>query len=153
LSRIWSNTDFLSGLLFMVLGGGFVFLSRNYEFGAAARMGPGYFPTILGLGVVLVGAALAAKAIMQRFDPAQNVAAFRVRPTLFVLGAMLAFALLLRPLGLVLSAVAVIVVASLAEPDRRWREVLLLACGIALFCAIVFVQFLRVPLPLWPGLL
>ena len=62
--RLSLSSDFLSGLLFVIFGSGFVSLSlsSNYEFGSAVNMGPGFFPIVLGTGVVLVGLALIVKA-------------------------------------------------------------------------------------------
>ncbi|TKT69439.1 tripartite tricarboxylate transporter TctB family protein [Aquamicrobium sp. LC103] len=149
MNRIVVSSDFLSGALFMLFGGGFILIARGYELGTSVQMGPGYFPLALGCGVVLIGLALCGKAFLA---PAggECAAEFHVRPALFVLGGMIVFGLALRPFGLIVSAVLMVVVASFAGSERRWWEVVLLACGLAIFSALVFVEALGVPMPLWP---
>jgi hypothetical protein len=147
LNRIIVNTDFLSGALFVLLGGGFVLISRNYDLGTAVQMGPGYFPLVLGCCAVLIGLALIVKAI---FASDGEHAHFHLRPGFFVLGAMVVFALALRPLGLIVAAALTILVASFAGSERRWWEIALLAAGLSIFGALVFVEALGVPMPIWP---
>jgi len=148
LQRLLSNTDFLTGILFMVLGGGFVLLARNYEFGSAVSMGPGFFPVFLGCGVVAIGLVLVGKALLRQQGGEE--AAFHLRPGFFVLGAMLLFALLLRPMGLLVASAVLVVVSSLGSSEGRWKETAILALGLAVFSAVVFVQALGVPMNIWP---
>ncbi len=46
--QIRNKRDFWSGMMFLIIGLLFVLLSRQYQLGTAAKMGPGYFPTVLG---------------------------------------------------------------------------------------------------------
>ena len=58
--------DFWSGLMLIVTGGGAIFIARNYQFGSSLRMGPGYFPTVLG------GAAGHVRRLLRHPGPAQR---------------------------------------------------------------------------------
>ena len=62
LVKLRNHQDLWSGIMFAVLGILFIALSRQYQLGTAAKMGPGYFPTVLGgiltvLGVMIVASA------------------------------------------------------------------------------------------------
>ncbi|MDF2797937.1 MAG: hypothetical protein K0R85_681 [Devosia sp.] len=148
--QVLTNTDFLSGVLFVALGGGFALISFNYGFGTPSEMGSGYFPRVLGFGVLIVGLVLVVKAFLRARARGDAVVAFPIRPTLLVLGSLAAFALLLRPLGLAITTLALIGVAGFATPDRKLREIAMLAIGMSVFACVVFVELLKVPLPLWP---
>ncbi|HEX2199418.1 MAG TPA: tripartite tricarboxylate transporter TctB family protein [Burkholderiales bacterium] len=146
--RIKNPTDFWTGLLF----GGFglfaaLYAASEYKLGTAVRMGPGYFPTWIGALVAILGAAVALRAL-QLDGP--RLPSLRLRPALFVLGASIAFGYLLKPLGLVLATVVLVVVSALGGHEFRWREALLLAAGLAFFAVAVFVYGLGLPFPLWP---
>src|SRR3712207_1426311 len=58
--RIRSQEDFWAGLMFIGFGVAAIVIARNYPFGSAMRMGPGYFPTMIGSGLVILGAIIAA---------------------------------------------------------------------------------------------
>jgi hypothetical protein len=147
--RIRNPTDFWTGLLF----GGFglfmaVYAALNYSLGSAVRMGPGYFPVWVGGLVALLGVALALRSLRIEGPPLPRL---RARPVAFVLGASIAFGYLLKPLGLVLAAVVLVVASAFGGHEFRWKEVALLAVGLAAFAVAVFVYGLGLPFPLWPA--
>ena len=146
--RIRNPTDFWTGLIF----GGFglfaaVYAGAYYKLGTAVRMGPGYFPTWVGGLVALLGLALALRSLKVDGPPLPRV---RLRPILFVLGGSLAFGYFLKPLGLVLATILLVVISAAGGHEFRWREVLALAIGLAAFAVGVFVYGLGLPFPLWP---
>jgi putative tricarboxylic transport membrane protein len=146
--RIASPRDFWAGLLF----GGFglfmsIYAATHYKLGTAVRMGPGYFPTWVGGIVALCGLALAIGALRVQGPP---VPPLYWRPALFVLGASIAYGYLLKPLGLVLATVLIVLVSAAGGHEFRWRETLALAIALALFSLGVFVYGLGLPFPLWP---
>ena len=55
--------DFFAGVLFVAVGIAAIVIAANYPLGTAARMGPGYFPRILGILLILLGCALALRAL------------------------------------------------------------------------------------------
>ena len=148
--RIKNPTDFWAGLAFGAFG---LFVSiyaaTNYQLGTAVRMGPGYFPTWIGALVALLGAVLLLQAL--RFD-GPPLARWHWRPTLLILAAGVAFGYLLKPLGLVLATVALVLVSALGGHEFRWREAIILAAVLAVFSIGVFVYGLGLPFPLWPEL-
>lgn len=139
--------DFHAGLLFVLLGLVAVGVARTYAMGTAARMGPRYFPTILGGLLVVLGVVVAARALRLR---GEAIGRWRLRPLALVLGAVLAFAALVQPLGLVLATLAVVVVGRLAGPRPRPLEVGLLSLALTALAVGLFVWGLRLPFKVWP---
>ncbi|MBX9775526.1 MAG: tripartite tricarboxylate transporter TctB family protein [Xanthobacteraceae bacterium] len=147
--RIRSPSDFWCGLLFIVVGIAFVVLARNYRLGTPARMGPGFFPTILGGILAALGLTLAIPALLRDGDA---LAFPRLRPIMAILVAIMVFALLLAPLGFVLAAAALILIAGLAEPELRPLENVGLTLFLIAFSVVIFVVALGLPMNLWPDL-
>src|SRR5262245_5607916 len=105
--KIRAPSDFWCGLLFVTIGVAFAVLAQNYRFGTAARMGPGYFPTLLGALMALLGLTLAVPAFARDGEGVQR---FHLRPFLFLLLAIAAFGLGLAYLGLAAAIAALVVV-------------------------------------------
>jgi putative tricarboxylic transport membrane protein len=147
--RIRSPSDFWCGLLFIVVGIAFVVLARNYRLGTPARMGPGFFPTILGGILAALGLSLAIPALLRDGD---RLAFPRLRPIMAILIAIIVFALLLAPLGFVIAAAALILIAGLADPELRPLENVGLTLFLIAFSVAIFVVMLGLPMNLWPDL-
>jgi hypothetical protein len=146
--RIRNPTDFWTGLLFGSFG---LFVSlyaaMHYQIGSAIRMGPGYFPTIIGALVALLGLLLMVTALR---IPGPRLARVPLRPVVLILAAGVAFGYLLKPLGLIAATAVLVIVSALGGHEFRWREVLPLAAALVVFSIGVFVFGLGLPFPLWP---
>jgi integral membrane sensor domain MASE1 len=140
--------DFHAGALFVAIGIATILLGSRYMLGTAARMGPGYFPRILGILLIVLGALLAFRATRV---PGAGIPAFRWRPTLIVLGSVVLFGAIVRPVGVALSTVILIVTASAASHEFRPREALVAGVLLAALAVGVFVVGLQLQLPIWPG--
>jgi hypothetical protein len=148
--RIKNPTDFWTGLSF----GGFglavsLYAATHYSVGTSIRMGPGYFPTAIGALVALLGLALACTALR---GEGPRLPRLPLRPIVLILAASIAFGYLLKPLGLVLSTILLVLVSAFGGHEFRLREALVLAAGLAVFSIAVFVYALGLPFPLWPEL-
>src|SRR5262245_15305908 len=108
--KIKSARDFWAGLMFIAFGLFFLIVAqKNYQMGTAVRMGTGYFPSVLGgILAVLGGIVLFDSFVLS----GTKVPKFHFRPLLFILIASLAFAYLLKPLGLVLATAVLIFVSA-----------------------------------------
>lgn len=148
--RAKSQRDLVAGLLFVVTGVAFAWGSTAYEFGNAANPGPGYFPFGLGVILALLGGLVLFKAMSVETADGEPIGAIGWRPLLVVVGAILLFALALPRLGLPLSVALVSFLVGFASNESRPLELLALSAGLAVFCALVFIQGLRLNLPLWP---
>jgi len=140
--------DFFAGLVFLGFGAGAILIARGYPMGGAMRMGPGYFPTVLGGLLVLLGLVLVARAFWLRDEP---VEAWAFRPLLLVHGAVVAFALTVRPLGLVVATLALVGLSRLGGWDFRVLEVAALFLFLAALAIGLFVYGLGLPFGVWPG--
>lgn len=141
------NQDFVSGLMFAGWGAAGLWLGRDYPVGSALRMGAGYMPRLLCWGLVLLGLAIAIKGAMVA---GERIERWHWRPLLVVSAAVLAFAFLLEPGGLLVATFAIVVIGALGGPEFRLREALILAAGLTLGAVVIFVYGLKLPLPILP---
>jgi hypothetical protein len=144
-SFIRNPKEFWSGVMFTVFGLTAVVIGREYTMGSAGRMGPGYFPTILGAMLALMGLAAVVRSLVKK---GEALGKFAIKETFFVLFGVLLFGLLLRGAGLPVAIAALVMVSAYASAKFEWKSSLLLAIGGAIFCAAVFVLGLGVPMPL-----
>jgi len=142
--------DFFAGLLFIAFGIAAIVIGSRYALGTAARMGPGYFPRILGMLLIALGLALAVRALRISGSP---IPAFKWRPLLIVLGSVVAFGLMVNHAGIVVSTIFLIVAASAASHEFRPRESLIAGAALAALAVGVFVIGLKLQLPIWPPIL
>jgi hypothetical protein len=145
--RLILSTDLLSGLLFVGLGAGALYVSWGYPAGTAERMGPGYFPHLVGGLLVALGAILVVRSWIR---PGETIEIIDLRPLIFVLAGTIAFGVLLERVGLLLASVVLIVASRLARPDFRIVEVLALGLGLAAVSAALFVYALGLSVRLLP---
>ena len=143
--KVRLSADLLTGLLFVALGGFAIVYGSRYAPGTAARMGPGYFPMLVSAGLTLIGVVLVVRSLLAT---GEALGAIGWRPLMLVLAGVLAFGLLIDRLGLLAAGIALIVAARLADRDFRWLETALLATGLTLAAAGVFLYGLGLPIKL-----
>jgi putative tricarboxylic transport membrane protein len=148
--RIKSPKNFWAGLMFIGFGLFFMIGAGNYEMGSAARMGPAYFPTILGGLLAVIGGSVLFQSFVVTGG---SVAAIPLRLLFFITAALLLFGYLLKPIGLVPALALLVVFSAFAGHEFKLREALLLALALILLSVLVFVEGLGQPFPLWPKFL
>jgi hypothetical protein len=146
--RIRSPKDFCAGLLFIAIGAAAIVVASAYPLGTAARMGPGYFPRMLGILLIGLGALLALRGARLVGAP---LSAWQWRPLVTVLGSVVLFGAMVTHAGLVLSTVVLIVLSSSASREFRPREALVSGVLLSALAVGVFVIGLNLQLPIWPG--
>ena len=144
-----NNQDILAGVLFLLVGLGAVAGARDYEMGTAMRMGPAYFPTVLGWILYGFGAFLLLRGIARGGAAA---VAWGWRPLAFVTLSILAFGFVITRFGLIPALVALFLVCAAAGREYRTGEVLLLTAVMSAFAVGVFVYALKLPFRLVAGL-
>jgi hypothetical protein len=144
---IRSPKDFYAGLLFMAIGLADLVIVRSYPLGTASRMGPGYFPRILGILLLGLGALLSLRGF--RFG-GEAMPRWQWRPLSIVLLSVLFWGLTAQGLGLVVASLALVFVSSVASKEFGWREALLSGAIQAAAMTALFIYGLGVPLPVWP---
>lgn len=136
--------------MFIAFGLFFMIGARNYELGSAARMGPAYFPTMLGGLIAVVGAIVMVQSLVVKGG---KVAAIPLRLIFLITVSLLVFGYLLKPLGLVLSLALLVVLSAFAGHEFKLKEVLILSVALVILSVLVFVKGLGLPFPLWPKFL
>ena len=149
--RITSPRNFWAGLMFLAFGLFFaVWAVMNYQMGTAVRMGPAYFPAVLGGLLAFLGLIVLSMSITVR---GPRVDTFHFRPLLLVLGANVAYGYAMKPLGLVLATGVLVFISAFGGHEFKWKEVTLLYVFLIVFSVLVFVKGLTLPFPLWPAVL
>jgi len=150
--KLKNAKDFWSGVMFIAFGLFFAVFARQYDLGTAARMGPGYFPTMLGLLLMAIGAFVAFRGLRTEAEDGHgDIDRFHFKPLILVLGAVVAFGLLLRPGGLIVALLALIFISSLGSGEFKFKEILPLAIGLCLLVLAVFIWGLGLTIPVLPA--
>lgn len=145
--RIRAPKDFWAGLMFIAFGLGFMIVARNYAMGTAVRMGPAYFPTVLGGLLALIGLAIFAKSFAVHGEAVPRIV---LRPMTLILVAIIVFGVFLKPLGLIVCAAILIGVGAFGGHEFRAKEVAILYAVLVVFSVAVFVRGLGLPIPTCP---
>jgi hypothetical protein len=146
--RVKSPQDFGAAVVFLLIGVAGLYFGRELEFGSSARMGPGYFPTLLSWLIILLGAIVGFRSMALDGPPTER---FYFRPIVFIMAAVLAFGYFIDRIGLALTTIILTLLAAYARPRVKLPETLVLAIGLALFVVAVFVYGLGQALPPWWG--
>jgi putative tricarboxylic transport membrane protein len=146
--KIRAPKDFWAGLMFLAFGVGFAWVAQNYQMGTSVRMGPAYFPTVLGGLLAILGIAILIQSFISTGPP---VAKFYFRPLVLIVVAVVLFGILLKPLGLVLSVAVLVGLGAFGGFEFKTKEVAILYVLLAIFSVLVFVKGLGLPIPVWPG--
>jgi hypothetical protein len=154
-----SQKDFFAGLLFTIMGGSFAYGASTYQVGDAARMGPGYFPLLLGIILSLMGLAVMVNSFISGPPGGDRIGKWAFRPLSLVLAANVLFGVLLVGLpsiglpgmGLVVAIFGLVIVASFAGETFILKEVLILSVILAIGSYLAFVKLLNLQFPVWPA--
>ena len=156
---IKSQKDFFSGLLFMVVGIAFAWGATSYKVGEGARMGPGYFPLLLGVLLAVLGGVITFKAMIIETEDGDKIGTWAWKPVFFIIAANLLFGVLLGGLpsiklpamGMIAAIYALTLVAALAGEEFKIKEVLGLATVLAVLSYVTFILLLKLQFPVWPA--
>ena len=156
--RIKSQKDFFAGLLFLALGVAFAWGATTYNVGTGARMGPGYFPLMLGIVLAIIGAVEVFKSMVIETETGDKVGKFVWRPVGFIVGANLAFGVLLGGLpsiklpamGLIIAIFALTIISAKAGTEFKWKEILILSAILAIGSYLTFILMLKLQIQVWP---
>lgn len=146
--KIKSPKDFWAGLMFIGFGLFFLVVARNYQMGSAVRMGPAYFPTVLGGIMAVLGAIVLFQSLVVE---GPKLPKFSFKPIFYISLALLLFAYLLKPVGFVLAVAIMIFVSAFGGHEFKAKEVAILSIVMIIFSVLVFVKGLTLPFPLWPA--
>src|SRR5512146_1762600 len=122
MSLLRNPKDFYAGLLFVAIGALDLVIVRSYSLGTASRMGPGYFPRVLGILLVGLGSLLSLRGFR---SGGEAMSRWHWRPLTIVLLSVLIWGLTAQGLGLVLASLALVFASSVASDEFGWKEALL----------------------------
>ena len=145
--KIRSMKDFSAGLMFIGIGGLFGIGANQYPMGTAVRMGPAYFPSILGWGTVALGLLVFVESFLDDDDAPTPVA---WRPLIMVIGSVCAFAALINTGGLITATVVLIIVSALGGHEFKWKEAIISAVLMSVTVWAIFDKALGLPFKLFP---
>lgn len=193
--KITNGKDFWAGVMFLLLGLGFAYASKNYNMGTAVRMGPAYFPTVLGGILAVLGAIILVRAFVSKYEHPLRVFPFRLwglvgcvvvgaiaywgadflmgihelvhkavvtialglfflawgpKSLFVILLATVAYGYLLKPLGMAIATVILIVWATAGGREFRPVETLISAVVLTVASVLMFITGLGLPFNIWP---
>ena len=148
--QIRSQKDFFTGLMFMLVGVAFAWGATNYNVGTGARMGPGYFPLVLGVLMAILGVVISVKATVLKTADGDKIGKWAWKPLFFIIAANLVFGVMLGGLpsiklpamGLILGIYALTFIASLAGDEFNFKAVFILATVLSIMSYLAFILLL-----------
>lgn len=154
--KIRSRKDFNAGLMFIAFGAMFLIIAAGvpgiesmpgYPMGSAVRMGPAYFPTILGGLLVLLGVIVLIEGLVEDDAPPAKT---HWRPLLWILASVILFGVLIGPAGIVVATMALVLVCAFGGHEFKWVEMLIEAVVLAIAVVLIFSYGLGLPFRLFP---
>ena len=137
--------DFWTGLIYLFVGSGALIISRDYDMGTAVKMGPAYFPTLLSVLLMVIGIISVLRSFFKSGSPIGVVAWKRL---VLIVASTLLFGMIVRGAGLLLALPLLVIVSASASARFSWKTSLAEAVGITVFCIVIFLKGLGVPLPI-----
>jgi hypothetical protein len=141
---IRSTRDLWSGLIYIFVGSSAVLIARDYGMGTALKMGAAYFPSLLGALLILIGTISVVRSFLIQGTP---IGAFAFKGLAFIIGSVVVFGVTVRGAGLVVALPLLVIISALGSTRFRWSPTVTMAAGLTIFCVLVFIHGLGVPLP------
>ena len=159
--RIKSQKDFFAGLMFLAVGVAFAWGATNYTIGEGARMGPGYFPLVLGVLLSLIGLFIVFEAMVVETEDGEKIGKAAWKPLFFIIFSNIVFGVCIGgipklgipAMGLIVGIYALTFIASMAGEEHKNKEVLVLATFLAILSYLAFIVLLKLQFPVWPSFL
>ena len=143
-----NNRDFWAGVFFVLTGAAAMIISRDYPMGSALRMGPGYFPTVLGGICVVFGLYVLIKGVINNEKVVGN---WSLRALFVLPAATWIFGVMMETVGFIPALFVLMYTSSLAGREFKFLEVTIMAVVMTVVCTGVFIYGLGLPYPLFKG--
>ena len=148
-ARIKAPKDFWAAVMFIGVGAFFmIWALTHYQMGTAVRMGPAYFPAVLGGLMVFLGLLVFIESLTMEGPP---VPTMKFRPLILISGACVIYGYMMKPLGLILATALLVFISAFGGHEFKWREVSVLYLVLIVFSLLVFVKGLTLPFPICPA--
>ena len=143
---IRSTKDFWAGLIYIFFGASAIIIARDYPMGTAIRMGPAYFPSLLGGILSAIGVLSVVRSFIVTGVP---IGVLALKSLALIVASVLIFGLVVKDLGVAIGLPLLVLISGYGSIHFRWGPTLALAFGITLFCVVIFLKGLGIPLPIW----
>jgi Tripartite tricarboxylate transporter TctB family len=150
LVRLRAPQDYFGGVVLMAIALFALWASSDLQGMHGFSFGAGTAPRMFGVLLLALGAAVAATGVV---TDGPKLATYHWRGPLFVMLAIIAFAVSIRPLGLVVSGLASFLISALGTHETRWVETVIVGVCLTIGCALLFPYVLGLPMPLFPRFL
>jgi len=137
--------DFWTGIIYIAFGASAIFIARDYGMGSALKMGPAYFPVVLSALLIVIGSISLVRSFIK---PGSPVGRYAFKGLLLVTASTVLFGLIVRGAGLVIALPLLVLVSSYASKQFNWKYSIISAAGLTVFCILIFLKGLGVPLPI-----
>lgn len=137
--------DFWTGIIYIAFGMTAIIIARDYGMGTALKMGPAYFPTVLSVLLILIGTISLVRSFIR---PGSPVGRYAFKGLLLVTASTALFGLIVRGAGLIIALPLLVIISSYASTQFSWKYSLAMAAGLTVFCVLIFLKGLGVPLPI-----
>jgi putative tricarboxylic transport membrane protein len=145
---LFDNKNFLSGIFFIGIGGGALFMAQDYPMGSALRMGPGYFPIVLSSVLILFGIYCLVQGLLH---PEKLPGNWSLRALFILPLATVVFGVLMEHAGFIPALIALVFLSAYSSQEFKFMEVLLMAIGLTIGSWALFIWGLGLPYPLFVG--
>ena len=142
--------DFYGGLALMGIALFALWAASDLQGMRGFSFGPGTAPRMFAYLLLALGAGVALTGFLADGPPLQR---YGIRGPLFVTLAILAFSVMIRPLGLIVSAFVSFMIAAMGSDETKWIEATIVGICLTVGCALLFLYALGLPLDLFPRIL
>jgi len=146
--ELTNNKQFLSGLMFLGIGAVSIFIAQDYPMGTALRMGPGYFPIVLGGIIGLFGIYELVKGLLK---PEAIKGNWSLRALIVLPLSAVLFGVTMEHAGFIPAMIVLIFASAAAGPEFKLWEVGLMAVIMTAASVGLFIYGLGLPYPLFSG--
>jgi hypothetical protein len=149
-NRTGFNREICAGLFLIAAAAFGYYAAYPLDTGSLSGVGSGLLPKAVAIGAGLFGVYLIAIGMLSSDD---HIEGFSFRGTIFILGAIIAFAATVRPYGLLVAGPLAMLISAMADPDTRPLEIVIYTACMTASCYLLFKVILRLPIPVLPPLL
>lgn len=136
--------DFWTGVIFLSFGLAAVIIGWDYSMGTAGRMGPAFFPVMLGSLLALIGLVAVVRSFMREGEPVGKI---HIKELVLILAAVLLFGYLMRGAGLAPAVIVIVMLSAFASSKFKLSHAPILAVALAAFTYVLFIRLLGLPMP------
>lgn len=147
---IGKNRDFWAGIMLIGTGSGAIYVARDYVFGSSLKMGPGYFPSVLGGILILFGIYISLMGLRSKVKIKETIS---LRALIMLPISLILFGVLMQYTGFLPALVVLVFGSAFAGREFKFLEVLILTGFLALLSWSVFIWGMGLPYPLISGFL